>query len=141
MKNVYDGVTKLDATGEATVTLPDWFDALNGDVRYQLTAVGRPAPGLHVRSGVKNNRFIVAGGEPGIDVSWQVTGIRRDAFAKANRIPVEVAKTGAEQGRYLHPKAHGKPDSAAIGAELKAGSASKVGALRDARRRQDRRSA
>jgi len=135
MKNVYDGVAKLDANGEATVTLPDWFDALNGDVRYQLTAVGRPAPGLHVRSGVKNNRFIVAGGEPGMDVSWQVTGIRRDAFANANRIPVEVAKTVTEEGRYLHPKAHGKPDTAAIGAVLKEASARKVGALRDARRR------
>jgi hypothetical protein len=29
MKNFYDGVATLDAKGEATVTLPAWFEALN----------------------------------------------------------------------------------------------------------------
>jgi hypothetical protein len=29
MKNVYDGVVTLDAKGEATVSLPDWFEAIS----------------------------------------------------------------------------------------------------------------
>jgi len=50
MKNVYDGVVTLDSKGEATVTLPDWFEALNRDFRYQLTAMGSSAPDLYVKS-------------------------------------------------------------------------------------------
>ena len=48
-------------------------------------------------------------------VSWQVTGIRKDAYANANRIPVEEDKSAAERGRYLHPSAFGKSTSAGIG--------------------------
>src|SRR5262245_711847 len=48
MKNIYDGVTVLNERGDAVVELPDWFEALNRDFRYQLTAVGVPAPNLHV---------------------------------------------------------------------------------------------
>jgi hypothetical protein len=41
MKNIYDGVAVVDTNGEAEVELPDWFDALNNDFRYQLTPIGR----------------------------------------------------------------------------------------------------
>ncbi|KPL03679.1 MAG: hypothetical protein AMJ73_05830 [candidate division Zixibacteria bacterium SM1_73] len=39
-------------------------------------------------------------------ISWQVTGIRKDAFAEANRIQVEVDKPDVERGKYLHPEAY-----------------------------------
>jgi hypothetical protein len=42
-----------------------------------------------------------------MEVSWQVTGIRKDAFAEANRIQVEIDKSVDEQGKYLHPEAYG----------------------------------
>ena len=42
-----------------------------------------------------------------MEVSWQATGIRQDAFAKAHRIIPEVEKTGKERGKYLHPKENG----------------------------------
>ncbi len=32
-KNIYDGVVKLNVLGEATIQLPDYFDALNEDFR------------------------------------------------------------------------------------------------------------
>ena len=44
-------------------------------------------------------------------VSWQVTGIRHDPYADANRIPVEETKPAAERGTYLHPQAYGQPES------------------------------
>jgi hypothetical protein len=45
MKTIYDGTVILDAKGEAVVQLPDWFEAVNGNFRYQLTALGAPSPG------------------------------------------------------------------------------------------------
>jgi hypothetical protein len=108
MKNVYDGVVELDAHGEATVRLPAWFEALNSEFRYQLTPLGRYSP-LYVKSEVRKNRFSIAGGAPGQAVSWQVTGIRQDAYARAHPIEVEVTKVGKARGRYLHPTEHGQP--------------------------------
>jgi hypothetical protein len=103
MKNVYDGTVVLDASGRASVTLPGWFEALNRDFRYQLTPVGSPAPGLHVAAEITGGRFTIAGGAAGLKVCWQVTGIRKDRWANAHRIPVEQDKPAADQGRYLHP--------------------------------------
>jgi len=107
MMNVYNGTVGLDGNGRATVELPDWFEALNRDFRYQLTAIGGPAPDLHISGKVVNGKFAVAGGKANQEVSWQVTGIRQDAWANANRIPVEVDKKEEDQGRYLHPELFG----------------------------------
>ncbi len=114
MLNVYSGTAKLDGRGRATVRLPRYFDAENKDFRYQLTAIGRAAPDLHVARGVVRNRFSIAGGAPGQSVCWQVTGVRQDAWAKANPMKVEPLKSKADRGKYLQPKALGKPRSAAI---------------------------
>ena len=113
LKTVYDGVVVLDGSGSAWVELPDWFEALNGDFRYQLTPIGSPAPNLHIASPIAGNRFAIGGGEPGMEVCWQVTGIRRDAVAEARRAPVESAKPGDKRGKYLHPEAFGLPASMA----------------------------
>ena len=109
MMNIYNGNATLDANGEAVVELPKWFEALNRDFRYQLTAVGAPGPSLHVAEEVQNNRFKIAGGQSGMKVSWQVTGIRKDAWAEKHRIPVEEWKPLEERGLYLHPEAFGQP--------------------------------
>ncbi len=95
MMNVYNGNVTLDADGAAWVVLPDWFEALNRDFRYQLTPIGAPGPGLYIAEGVDGNRFKIAGGSAGAQVSWQVTGIRHDRFANENRIPVESWKPTA----------------------------------------------
>jgi len=110
MKNIYDGVVTIDAKGEAVVTLPDWFGALNKDYRYQLTAIGAPGPNLYIAEEVSGNRFKIAGGTAGMKVSWQVTGIRQDAYANAHRIPVEELKADKERGYYLHPDLFGQPE-------------------------------
>ena len=109
MMNVYNGNATLDAQGEAVVELPAYFEALNRDFRYQLTALGAPGPNLYVAEKVVGNRFRIAGGAPGMEVSWQVTGIRQDAWAEENRIVVEEDKPADERGRYLHPSAFGLP--------------------------------
>ena len=109
MKNIYDGVVTLDASGLATVSLPSYFGTLNMEYRYQLTAIGAPAPNLHIAEEISGETFRIAGGEPGMKVSWQVTGVRQDAYANAHRIEVEVDKPGPERGTYLSPEEHGQP--------------------------------
>ena len=108
MKNIYDGVVTLDGNGEAAVQLPDWFDALNKDFRYQLTSIGGPGPNLYISQEVSGNHFAIAGGKPGMRVSWQVTGTRQDAWANAHRIPVEEEKSPQERGYYIAPELFGQ---------------------------------
>lgn len=109
MKNIYDGVAVLDANGEAVVESPAWFEALNIDFRYQLTCLGEYAP-VYIAEKIHDQRYKIAGGKSAMEVSWQVTGIRQDAYAIAHRIPVEQNKLAEEQGYYLHPGLHGEPE-------------------------------
>jgi len=108
MKNIYDGVAVLDSKGRAKVQMPTWFEALNMEFRYQLTCIGGFAP-VYVSQEIENNSFSIAGGSPGLKVSWQVTGTRNDAFAAKFRLPVEYDKPVGERGQYLHPEAFGLP--------------------------------
>src|SRR5215211_4617876 len=110
MKNVYDGVARLDEDGQAWVDLPEWFEALNGDFRYQLTAIGGAAPNLHVAEEISESRFKIAGGEGGMKVCWQATGSRKDAWAAANPFEVEQEKPQEERGRFLHPNLYNEPE-------------------------------
>jgi hypothetical protein len=114
MKNVYDGVAQLDQDGAASVDLPAWFEALNGDFHYQLTAVGQAAPNLHVAEEISENRFKIAGGEGGMKVCWQLTGTRKDPWAAANPLEVEEEKPQEERGRYLQPSLYGASEEQSV---------------------------
>jgi hypothetical protein len=133
MKNVYDGVATLNDNGEATVDLPDWFGSLNRDFRYQLTAVGAPGPNLHIGEEIvsdsntsqqgeiscnNNSHFRIGGGTPGMKVSWQVTGIRKDPWANANRVQVEENKSDKERGHYLYPEVYGQAVEKGVSRQL-----------------------
>lgn len=107
MLNEYTGNVVLDANGTASVELPVWFEALNRDLRYGLTAIGAPAQNLHISEEVSENHFRIAGGPSGCKVSWRVTGLRSDAWALANPMQVERVKPDGERGTYLQPEAHG----------------------------------
>jgi hypothetical protein len=111
--NVYNGNVVLDGRGEAVVELPDWFEALNRDFRYQLTCIGGFAP-VYIAEEISGNRFKIAGGEPGMKVSWQVTGIRNDPCAAASPFEVEVDKPEPERGTYLAPEAWGQPEQVGL---------------------------
>ncbi len=114
MLNIYNGNITLDRNGEAWVELPAWFEALNQDFRYQLTAIGAPGPNLFIAQKIASNRFKIAGGSAGLQVSWQVTGIRHDPFAEAHRIIVEVDKTGQERGKYLYAREYGMSETMGV---------------------------
>ena len=113
MLNVYNGNITTDAGGNATVELPDYFEALNRDFRYQLTVVGQFAQAM-VAEEVRDNHFSIKTEKPNVKVSWQVTGIRQDAWANAQRTEADVAKPEGERGKYLAPLEHGQAATAGI---------------------------
>jgi len=108
MMDISNGNIVTDGTGDATIQLPEWFEALNRDFRYQLTVIGQFAQAI-VTQKVSNHQFGIKTDKPEVEVSWQVTGIRQDAWANAHRIPIEEEKNERERGFYLHPELYGAP--------------------------------
>jgi hypothetical protein len=117
MMNICNGNITTDAQGRATVVLSDYFIALNRDFRYQLTVIGKFAQAIVDRE-ISKNHFSIKTSKPRVKVSWQVTGIRQDAWANAHRIPVEEEEPPQDQGHYLHPELFGASEQPAIGAGL-----------------------
>ncbi len=116
MMDIYNGNVITDGGGTAIVSLPNWFETLNRDFRYELTVIGQFSQAI-VSSKVQNNQFVIRTDKGNVEVSWQVTGIRQDAWANAHRIPVEVEKSEKEKGHYLHPELFGhagEPDISQI---------------------------
>lgn len=113
MMNIYTGNATLDSSGSATVQLPDWFEALNTDFRYQLTCIGGFAP-VYVAQKVQSHSFRIAGGQAGMEVSWQITGVRHDAYAAAHPLVAEVDKPADERGFYIHPELFGESEEKQI---------------------------
>lgn len=117
MMNIYNGNVVTDADGYAIVTMPDWFEALNRDFRYQLTAIddGDDFVQVKVVKEIEGNAFVLRSSKAGVKISWQVTGVRHDAWAQVNRIPVEEVKSETERGRYLTPEVFGQSVELRIG--------------------------
>ena len=113
MMNIYNGNVTTNENGDAVVKMPEYFDALNAEFRYQLTVMGTFAQAI-VAEKMKGNRFVIKTNAPNVEVSWQVTGVRKDAFANKNRIRVEVEKDERERGFYLHPEAFDQPDERGV---------------------------
>lgn len=116
--NIYSGNIITDADGKAVVRLPAYFEAENKDYRYQLTIVeDGDSVGFaqaKVSRKVKGNRFEIRTDVPNVQVSWQVMGVRNDAYIQAHPEEVEQDK-GADRGHYLRPELFGKPESMRIG--------------------------
>ncbi|MEM7037520.1 MAG: hypothetical protein AAF570_11110 [Bacteroidota bacterium] len=105
--NMYVGTVELDANGQATVQLPDYFGDVNKDFHYQLTPIGTPQQ-PYVLEEIANNQFKVAGAA-NTKVSWQVTAKRNDAYMQAHPELHDdvVVKVGERAGKYLQPELHG----------------------------------
>jgi len=103
--NVYSGNVTTDADGYASIMLPDWFEALNKDFRYQLTVIDVFAQAI-IAEKINGNRFVIRTDQPGVDVSWQVTGVRNDRHMQVHSPVVEADKPAEMRGRYLSPEAY-----------------------------------
>jgi hypothetical protein len=109
---LYRGTVTLNAQGEAIVELPSYFEALNADFSYHLTCVGDYAP-VYIKQKIQGNRFVIAGGKPGMEVSWLVIARRNDPYWQAHPEEhlVEIPKEPDNIGKYLHPELYGAPRS------------------------------
>jgi hypothetical protein len=108
MMNIYTGNVITDELGMATVKLPDWFEAENGDFRYQLTVIGRRAQAW-IAEEVEHGQFKIASDATDTKISWQITAVRQDAFARAHPLIVEEAKPARERGFYQNPELFRQP--------------------------------
>lgn len=130
--NFYSGKVTLNGAGEAIVELPLYFAKINKDPRYSLTAIGAAMPNLHVAEEVDENAlllgerakpgelaapcwFRIAGGAPGMKVSWEVKAVRNDRYVQQYGAPVEVAKQDPERGTYQHPELYDQPATRGLG--------------------------
>lgn len=121
--NIYRGTAQLDANGEATVELPQYFETLNINFSYQLTPIGTPQQ-PYIAQEIQNNAFKVAGA-PNTKVSWMVLSERNDPYLQQNphkRI-VELDKPADRKGKYLMPELYGQPENMRIGYQPKGKSA------------------
>jgi hypothetical protein len=108
--NFYSGNVVTDAEGRASVELPEYFEILNRDIRYQLTVIGEPAL-ASIAQEVEASRFEVLTDRPNVKVSWQLVGVRDDPAARHFRMDAEEAKPPEARGTYLAPEAFGQPPS------------------------------
>ncbi len=114
--NIYRGLVTLDANGNATVTMPDYFEAINTNYSYNLTAIGSPAPNLFIKQEISNGKFVIAGGNPNMKVSWVVYAQRNDKYVQQypNSTQVEIEKRNGNKGKYLIPELYNQPKEKAI---------------------------
>jgi hypothetical protein len=101
MMNIYNGNVTTNEQGEAIVVMPEYFEALNREFRYQLTVIGEFAQAIVLKE-MADGRFTIKTDKPNVKVSWQVTGVRQDAFAAENRVVVEVDKEDDVKGTLLY---------------------------------------
>lgn len=108
--NIYRGTIAFDANGEAVVQLPEWFDDVNRNPSYQLTPIGGYAA-IYIKEKIQDGRFVIAGGQAGMEVSWAVYAERNDAFLQQHpeARTVEQEKTAREKGHYLRPDLYNQP--------------------------------
>jgi trimeric autotransporter adhesin len=73
-----------------------------------LTVIGQFAQAI-VAHEIENNRFEIRTNASNVKVSWQVAGVRQDAYAKAHPLVVEQEKDARLRGFYIHPDLFGAP--------------------------------
>jgi hypothetical protein len=107
--NIYSGNVTTDANGMARVNLPNYFSALNRDFRYQLTVLGQFAQAIVLKE-IENNAFFIKTDKPSVKVSWQIMGLRQDAWVMNHPMQVEEDKPEKERGYFLNPELFGQPE-------------------------------
>jgi len=105
--NLYRGNVILDANGEAIVELPEYFESINTNFSYNLTPIGAPV-NLYIKQKIENGEFVIAGGNPNMEVSWTVYAERNDKYMQAYPESKQVEVDKRQPGKYLRPELYGQ---------------------------------
>lgn len=109
-QNFYSGNVVTDGSGYAWVRLPDYFEAINTDYKYQLTVIGKDFAQAIVSEEISGNRFQIRTNVPRIKVSWRVEAERHDLYAREHPARDVLEKSGEERGKYQMPELYGITD-------------------------------
>lgn len=133
--NFYSGNVVTDGKGYATVTLPNYFEEINRDFRYQLTVIGKFAQAI-IAEEIMNNQFTIQTNEPRVKVSWRVEAIRNDRWVQKYGYKTEQEKENEFKGKYLNPELYNQPKERGL---LYRPTAENVGKSASAKRTEPRR--
>lgn len=108
---MYSGKVQLDANGEGTIQMPDYYVSLTDEANglVHLTPIGRN-PFMASYEWSQDFTTFTVYGQPNREVSWQVTAERDDPTYAYRKQPVEATKgqnSPIPAGRYIDPEAHG----------------------------------
>lgn len=114
--NAYSGNVVTDAQGYAVVQLPEYFESINRDYRYQLTVIDGSDDFVlaKVARKIENNRFVIRTSKPGVEVSWRVEAVRHDPWIRQYGFKTIIPKEGSLRGKYLNPELYGAPPEMGI---------------------------
>ncbi len=111
--NMYRGVVTVNNSGEAIITLPDYFNVININFSYTLTSIGISSPNLFIKEEInENGQFTISGGQPNQKVSWVVYAERNDPYMQKYRdqqVDV-IEKDEHERGKYIMPELYDQPE-------------------------------
>ena len=119
--NSYSGTVTTNANGKVMVNLPDYFEAINKDFRYQLTVMGTFAQAI-ISKEVSDNKFEISTNQPNVKVSWEVKGVRNDAHMRKFPFVAVEEKSAAQKGHYIDPAAYNQPENKRVAYSNVAGS-------------------
>lgn len=74
-----------------------------------MTVIGGRFAQAIVSKEIADNQFTISTNASNVKVSWQVTAVRQDAYAKANPLVAEQEKPANEKGFYIHSELYGQP--------------------------------
>ena len=117
-----DEKRKVDLWVEAQRTIRDATDQVSLNLAARISSENKEIPIIetdendHINPNncVNLDSFKIKTDKPGIEVSWQVTGIRHDKFAEKHPVIPELDKEPENKGYYLHAEELGKPASKSI---------------------------
>lgn len=91
----YQGRAKTKK-GKVMITLPKYVEAINKNIEYQLTAIGKNGI-IWISKEFSNNKFEVSSNIPEIDFSWTITGERNDKRMIDKPFEPEITKKKLEE--------------------------------------------